>query len=224
MKFNPIFALLLMSPVAQAQLDSGGGSGSNLVGNGDFEINSYDYTKGSEVITEQDDAFGFERVDATAGATDWFMNSGVYRYTSDGDPNSAGAMGAGSGSIFQQFSFDSAGDYSLDFETFMDVPEGLGDPTAIGLSVVLGTTGVGASNLISDTFTESYDGQTSSRSYSFSVAEGQVGETYRLTFSRTGTEKALAYVDNVSVAAVPEPGSAMLVTLAGLVVLRRRRA
>ena len=157
--------------------------------------------------------------------TSWTNSAGVWRFVSDGAGNSAAVLGIGIGSIFQDFQLSDDGDYSISLDTFMESPGGLEDPTSVGLGLSLINPAT-SQTIFSETFVETHDGAISSRSFNFSVSSANVNTNLRLALRRTGTEKALAFADNVEISAspVPEPSSVLLSLCASLIVMRRKRS
>ena len=223
------FFVINSAVMAQGDFDSGGGAGgspsSNLLNNGDFESSNFDFDRDTEIITEAPSVGGFERVDYFASATDWSGGDGVYRFVSDGQGNSAIALGTGIGqSIFQDFSVTEDGDYDIGWSSFIEAPTGEGDPNAVGYSISLVNQATSQS-IFAQSYVENFDNAVSSLSASVNLSGPNVNSALRLTISRTGSEKAVFFTDDVSVeaATVPEPSSVVLGGLASLLLLRRRR-
>ena len=221
--FTLVFAVSSSAVMAQSGLDSSGGGSSSSIVNGDFEASDFDYTTDTPVSTEAGTLVGFETVDYFATATSWTGGNGVYRYSSDGDNNSAATLIAGVGqSVFQDITIADAGDYSIDWDSFMESTGDEFDPTAVGYTVSL-VNNATSQSIFSQSYVETLDGSVSSLSAPVNITGANVNSSLRLTIARTGTEKTILFSDNVSIEAVPEPSSSMLSGLAGLLLLRRRR-
>ena len=131
--------------------------------------------------------------------------------------------------ISQIFSIANTGSHSLRWDSFAE--GGLFDPSVLpdqagpiaGYNVDL--SAVGGVSLFNANFSEDpFDGLATSYSVPFNAAAG----LYQLTFTGPGFQgTALSnsdtFIDNVTVEAVPEPGSTLIAMAAGLGLLRRRR-
>ncbi|MGJ8656849.1 MAG: PEP-CTERM sorting domain-containing protein [Akkermansiaceae bacterium] len=234
---NTIIGLLALSGTAFAQ----------TVSNGDFELFS-DASEGVKYTSELADGVNF-----TATVTDWKLvnDMSLYQRTymvKEIDPKTGKETGkeietkdtslriGASEKEFanlahQGLEFKEAGTYTISFDSFM-ANEAKTEQTA---SIALYPGSGSESPYFSSIFTEKSDGFTTDQSFTFTLdkkhieaAEGK----FELVFSNTGfteeeiKEGAKAYdmfVDNVSIAAVPEPSSTALLGLGALGLLVRRK-
>ena len=212
-----------------AFLFAGAPLASAQISNGSFE----DFTGFTDIALSTE--LGGTGVDNLGSATSWIFgqDAGIaVGPTTDG--NAAAWLSPttldGDAVISQIFSIANTGSYSLRWDSFAE--GGLFDPSVqldqagpiAGYNVDLSVVG-GVSLLNADFFEDPFDNLATSHSVPFNAAAG----LYQLTYTGIGFPQGTAlstsdtFIDNVTVA-VPEPGSVLLATLAGLgLFLHRRR-
>jgi len=165
-------------------------------------------------------------VDNVGGASSWNFgpDAGIgVGNTTDGDAAAwLGTRSIGLDAVISQvFLIANTGSYSLGWDSFAENPFFSETINSYNVDV----SEVGGASVFNSDFTENaLDGLATSHSVPFTATGGAF---YTLTFTGLGVSPALAdsvgdvFIDNVSV--VPEPGSALVTTLAALLLIRHRR-
>jgi len=158
-------------------------------------------------------------VDNLGSATSWTfgLNAGIsVGATTDGGAAAWLSPSFGTDAVVSQtFSLTNAGSFSLSWDSFSADP--LFSPVGAVFSYNVDLTEVGGASIFNSNFVELSDGLATSHSVPLNASSGQ----YNLTF--TGASTGDTFIDNVTVVAVPEPGSSLLTILAGLGLFTRRR-
>jgi len=199
-----------------AFLFAGAPLASAQISNGSFE----DFTGFTDIALSTE--LGGTGVDNLGSATSWIFgqDAGIADAAAWLSPSTLD----GDAVISQIFSIANTGSYSLRWESFAE--GGLFDPSVqLDQAGPIAGYNVDLSLLNADFFEDPFDNLATSHSVPFNAAAG----LYQLTFTGIGFPQGTAlstsdtFIDNVAVA-VPEPGSALLATLAGLgLFLHRRR-
>ena len=209
-----LFAFLFVgSPLASAQIS-----------NGSFE----DFTGFTDTAISTE--LGGAGVDNLGTATSWIFGQGAgiaEGQTTDGiaaawlSPNTLG----GDAVVSQTFSLSNTGTFSLRWDSFAGQ---VGVESVHRYNVDL--SAVGGASIFNADFEEIifFDELATSNSVPFNATGGLYSLTFTglgltgLEYTGIGVSAGDIFIDNVTVA-VPEPGSALIATLAGLGLLFRRR-
>jgi len=208
--------------------------GQNLIVNGNFETGTF---------------AGWTADDEAGGGGSWYISTPGATTPLSGEPTAHNASGGnyyalidetapGCQVLLQSFTLASAATLTLSYQMFVNSAAGLHDtgtldykvsPNQFGQVDLLTGTATPFSTAAADIVQTFYSGLDQPQninaytSYTFTILSLAAG-TYQLRFAAVENQDTLNMgVDNVSLAAVPEPTTLVLVGLSGLSVLLFRR-